>query len=47
VNSISRQRPVQVAALHAAVLHAAFLAILPRIVKLARFHFRHLRCPHG
>jgi hypothetical protein len=44
--SPSRRRPVQAAAMHAAVLHAAFLAILPRIVKHARYHFRDLRCLH-
>jgi hypothetical protein len=46
MNNTPRRRPVRVAALHAAVLHAAFLAILPRIVKYARFHFRDLRCLH-
>jgi hypothetical protein len=42
----SRRRPAQAAAMHIAVLQAAFLAILPRIVKHARFHFRDLRCRH-
>jgi hypothetical protein len=44
--SHSRRRPVQAAAMHLAVLQTAFLAILPRIVKHARFHFRDLRCRH-
>jgi hypothetical protein len=44
--SRSRRRPAQAAAMHIAVLQAAFLAILPRIVKHARFQFRDLRCPH-
>jgi hypothetical protein len=44
--SRSRRRPAQAAAMHIAVLQAAFLTILPRIVKHARFHFRGLRCRH-
>jgi hypothetical protein len=32
--------------MHLAVLQTAFLAILPRIVRHARFHFRDLRCRH-
>jgi hypothetical protein len=42
----SRRHPAQAAAIHIAVLQTAFLAILPRVVKRARFHFRHLRCLH-
>jgi hypothetical protein len=42
----SRRRPAQAAAIHIAVLQAAFLAILPRIEKHAHFHFRDLRCRH-
>jgi hypothetical protein len=42
----SRRRPAQAAATHLAVLQTAFLAILPRVLKHARFHFRHLRCLH-
>jgi hypothetical protein len=44
--SRSRRLPAQAAATHLAVLQAAFLAILPRIVKHARFHFRDMRCLH-
>jgi hypothetical protein len=32
--------------MHLAVLQTAFLAIHPRIVTHARFHFRHFRCLH-
>jgi hypothetical protein len=45
-NFRSGRRPVQAAAMQLAVLQAAFLAILPRVVKHARFHFRDLRCLH-
>jgi hypothetical protein len=37
------QDPVQ----GAGALHAAFLALLPRIERHARICFRHLGCPQG
>jgi hypothetical protein len=44
--SAVRQRSVQAVALHAAALQAAFLQILPCIVKHAHIYFRDVRCPH-
>src|SRR5262245_22957703 len=29
------------------VLHATFLAILPRITEHGKVYFRHLKCPHA
>jgi hypothetical protein len=44
--SRSERRPGRVAAVQVALLQAAFLAILPRVLKHAHFHFRDLRCLH-
>jgi hypothetical protein len=43
---MKRPGPGEVGRDHLAHLHAAFLAILPRIELHGRVYFRHVRCPH-